>query len=721
MRNYRTVLQSVVARRIYGLFILCALLPVCALAFISWTQVSGATKAESLERLRHAGKNVGMTLIEGLFLLETELKSRAQALTYAPSAETRRLRTKAVSAGDNRFAALTVISRNGAARTLLGKPCADPVLNPGDLRHLSSGKALLFTDPSANQAGRLFMAVALKPDLPGNELLVAEINQAFLWALVEHTLPPETEICIIDVNGRPLYNSSRSLPGFIPQVMEKLAGSSIGHFEWRRRGEQALVNYWTAFLAPLFHAKPWIVIAGQNRDDAFRPVHLFGRTFLLVICLTLVVVSYLGSILIRRSLIPLATLRRGTQQLSQGDLEARVTLHSGDEFEELADTFNGMADHLQRQFSVIRETGRIVQLFMSAHDQTTIVRIALSVQESAISCDVLALSLIVPAIVNTAVTYRPRKDDAGYDRSMETVSVFAEDELLLFRGNTGYLRQTDGNRFSSLLEPMMQEGGRDFYLFPFFLKGSLAGILTIGYRQTPPRILEDLTQARKITDIIAVALENVRLIQELNQLNWGTISALANAVDAKSPWTAGHSSRVTRLALGIGRVLGLAEKELELLHLGGMLHDIGKIAVPEAILDKKGALTEEEYTIMKTHPMVGARILKPIHAYDKIVPMVTQHHEQYDGNGYPCGLAGDDIFLGARILAVADVFDALVSDRPYRAGWERSRVLSHIKGRAGSQFDPKIVDALLVVVTDPTIDPVAGDWDFPGIQGMGVS
>jgi putative nucleotidyltransferase with HDIG domain len=187
--------------------------------------------------------------------------------------------------------------------------------------------------------------------------------------------------------------------------------------------------------------------------------------------------------------------------------------------------------------------------------------------------------------------------------------------------------------------------------------------------------------------------------KRLNKLTWGTLSALARAIDAKSSWTAGHSERVTELALQIGRVLGLPKDRLKDLHRAGLLHDIGKIGTPPEILDKPGKLTDEEYRIICEHPERGMRILEPIEDYAEAVPMVMQHHEWFNGKGYPDGLARDEISLGARILAVADVFDALISERPYRTGMPSDRAVGTIKQGSGSQFDPMVVEAFLKVMT----------------------
>jgi len=185
------------------------------------------------------------------------------------------------------------------------------------------------------------------------------------------------------------------------------------------------------------------------------------------------------------------------------------------------------------------------------------------------------------------------------------------------------------------------------------------------------------------------------MVEELRDLNWSTITTLARTIDAKSPWTAGHSERVSQMSVGIARVMGLGEAELERLYRGGLLHDIGKIGVPISIIDKKGRLTDEEMAVMRSHVTVGARILEPLKALEDVLPIVLYHHERWDGNGYEAGLAGTDIPGLARLLCVADSYDAMRSDRPYRAGRSPDESREEIALCSGSQFDPDVVAAFV--------------------------
>ncbi|MFY9559835.1 MAG: HD domain-containing phosphohydrolase [Terriglobales bacterium] len=183
-------------------------------------------------------------------------------------------------------------------------------------------------------------------------------------------------------------------------------------------------------------------------------------------------------------------------------------------------------------------------------------------------------------------------------------------------------------------------------------------------------------------------------VEALEQLDLGTLTALARAIDAKSTWTAGHSERVTNLALRIGHAIGLPAGDLQIMHRGGLLHDIGKIGTPPAILDKPGKLEPEEMQIMRDHVKIGVRILEPIPCLREAMPIVAQHHEWFNGSGYPAGLAGENISLHARIFAVADCYDAIVSARPYRKGLPTQRALEILKQNSGTQFDPMPVEVL---------------------------
>ena len=205
--------------------------------------------------------------------------------------------------------------------------------------------------------------------------------------------------------------------------------------------------------------------------------------------------------------------------------------------------------------------------------------------------------------------------------------------------------------------------------------------------------------------MLAEALNNMasRIIdgtRERENILIGILIALTRTIDAKSPWTAGHSERVTRFAEAIGRGLRLNDDQMRVLSISAILHDIGKIAVPEQILDKPAKLTDEEFDIVRKHPRAGADIISSIPSYDPILAGIIHHHERWDGTGYPDGLKGENIPLFARIICLADVYDALTADRPYRSAWSSNQTIQFLEAQKAKMFDPTLVDVFKAIVND---------------------
>ena len=185
------------------------------------------------------------------------------------------------------------------------------------------------------------------------------------------------------------------------------------------------------------------------------------------------------------------------------------------------------------------------------------------------------------------------------------------------------------------------------------------------------------------------------------------LATLSRAIEARDPYTRGHSDRVTEIAEAIARRLGWSEERLALLQLGGPLHDIGKLGVSEEVLAKPGRLDEGELDEIREHPKLGARLLLRVAAFRAAIPYVLFHHERWDGKGYPTGRAGEEIPLEARVLAVADAFDAMTSDRPYRRALEQREAVAEVARCAGTQFDPEIVRVFLELFAEPAELPAA--------------
>ena len=193
----------------------------------------------------------------------------------------------------------------------------------------------------------------------------------------------------------------------------------------------------------------------------------------------------------------------------------------------------------------------------------------------------------------------------------------------------------------------------------------------------------------------AIAIKNFWLFTDMKELFLNTIKSLSSSIDAKDTYTYGHSDRVSKIGLAIAEELNLSFKEREVIYLAGLLHDVGKIGISEKVLHKPTNLNEEEYAEIKKHPGISAQIIGSIKQMEGIVPSIRHHHERFEGGGYPNGLKGEKIPLGARILAVADAFDAMTSDRPYRKSFSVEHAISEIKKYANIQFDPEVVNAFI--------------------------
>jgi putative nucleotidyltransferase with HDIG domain len=200
---------------------------------------------------------------------------------------------------------------------------------------------------------------------------------------------------------------------------------------------------------------------------------------------------------------------------------------------------------------------------------------------------------------------------------------------------------------------------------------------------------------RAIVNQGAVAVGHALTHEAMEEAFAGTIRSLAETIDAKDPSTRGHSDWVSKYAMMIGRALEYDEERLEVLKYSGYLHDIGKIGIPDGVLGKEEQLSTDEWRLMKKHPIVSSKILEPVQLPNVIKEAVRHHHERFDGKGYPYGLSGDAIPIESRILAVADSFEAMTSDRPYRKALSDEQAVGELKRCTGSQFDPKVVEAFL--------------------------
>jgi putative nucleotidyltransferase with HDIG domain len=666
------------------------------LAVISFFQVSDQLADNSQNRLHREALNLGMSIMERLIFAEAEMD--VVSTYYAQSAE---VGLNKIS-GDlmECFGGLAIISQDGSLlRTLLGDTRRWPALTTKLRNRIITGKALIFTSHRDDGSALVFMGKKIK-DKAGREItFLAEIKSHYLLGL-----PPEEQNTFgtvrvsIAERGRIIvstmtWEQNRNL---MSSLMSN--SSPIGSFSWSQGKDDYLASKAPLFLASRFNGPLWTLVLSEPKAEVYMPVASFKYTFILVTILALVVVMLLSTNQIRRYLVPLERLQEGTLRITKGDFSSRVDIKSNDEFEDLADSFNTMATKVDQQFKALDTMASIDRAILSVLDSDMIINTFLKRIGDILPCDAAGVCF--------------RQDDSGMRWINHIRSIFKngdeypeihrpnEEDLSLLQNNPEFLILTDDGPLPLYLMSLVHQGLKSFLVLPVIMNRQIKAIAYLASFRQNAFSRDYQIHARQVTDRMAVAFSNAYLVHELNNLNWGTLKALARVVDAKSPWTAGHSERVAAMAVKIGEALRLNRRQIDDLGKAGMLHDIGKVSTPRAILDKPSKLTAEEYGIIKEHPEKGASILEPITQYAEMIPVVLQHHERYDGQGYPKGLLGPELTLGARILAVADAFDAMTSDRPYRRGMNIYEAVREIKQEAGQQFDPRVVQAFLRVMAE---------------------
>jgi len=351
-----------------------------------------------------------------------------------------------------------------------------------------------------------------------------------------------------------------------------------------------------------------------------------------------------------------------------------------------------MSVEMAKRIDVILTLDEINKAISSSLSHEKIIHTAMENIERIVSCEFVAIvgmdadELAVRSVHCTKITL-PSEFEAGARLTGPSLARTA-----FTRGRNEYIPSLTRARRRSPLDRNLQTAGIESLLaVPLVSKETTTGVLLLGDTDPDCFVREDAFVIEKIASQLSVALENARLYEEMQALFIGTVTSLSNAIDAKSSWTKGHSERVMHLAADLAREMGLPDTIVERAKLGGLLHDIGKIGIIEALLEKPEMLDEDEFPPMRLHPEKGIAILAPIEQLKDVLPGILHHHERFDGTGYPNQLQGEDIPLIARIISVVDAYDAMVSPRPYHQGLSPGKAMEELERCSGTQFDPRVV------------------------------
>lgn len=676
-------LRSRVGRRILALFVACALVPTAALTYVAYRHVTAQLLDETEVRLRGASKTAGMEIMLHLQELHTGLDRQAAAVASTGAARTLEAGFVGVGLSDER-----------GFRLLAGEMRPPGPLPAAQAQHVAGGRISIVVDRSSG-AGRLLLVRPLDPAGDPRTLLWGELAPAQIWSSggAGSLMGENQDLCVFDGDLLPL-TCTREMP---PAAVREASIGRSGSLAWETPSGPYLGGHFTLFLGFEYGAPSWTVVVSESRGDVLAPLAAFRRSFVAIVLLALGAVVLLSITQIRRSLTPLEELTRGTRRLAAQDFSEPVVVPSRDEFGQLADSFNAMADQLQSQFGRLEALHSFDRAALAAKDREGVVAAVLSAVEGTVGPGRTALALPdreepdqwrITLLGGTQLHWRAVDMPAGMQQFLEN----GEGPARISREDAG---------FAAVLESL--EGENAAIAFPLRHGTDLAAVLFLGLQGRGNRPLP-AAAAQQLADQLSLALSRVQVMEELHALNRGTLIALARAIDANSPWTAGHSERVSAMAQLIGRQMSFPAEDLDRLEIGGLIHDVGKIGVSADIINKPGALTAAELEAVRAHTTLGASILAPVRAYQDLLPLVRWHHELLDGSGYPDGISGEQIPPLVRVMTVADIFDALVSKRPYRDALPLAEAVALLRQGRESKFDGRVIDGFLQVLVSGHVE-----------------
>ncbi|GAB4252481.1 MAG: hypothetical protein Kow00129_13400 [Thermoleophilia bacterium] len=425
----------------------------------------------------------------------------------------------------------------------------------------------------------------------------------------------------------------------------------------------------------------------------------------------LLIFTGVGTLISRSITKPISNLAEVSEDIAAGNLAREIELGGEDEVGKLSRSVATMTENLSAQ---LQELGLLHQVSLTVNSSLELDYVLETLLESAIR--VLGAdggSIMLLSRDGAELEVKVARGQGARDIVDETVNVDSEATAAWVVRNRRALLLPDD--IEELGEPVATRAEITSSIsVPIETRDAVVGVLNLNLFDPEKKFdRHTVTFVRTLGHHTAMSIDKARHHQEVNGLYTGLMQALARTIDAKDRYTYGHSEMVARYAGLIGRAMGLDSASLKGLETAAYLHDVGKIGVRDAVLTKPGRLTPIERRVVETHPLVGAQILERIVFPWPVVDAVRHHHERYDGTGYPHGLQGEEIPLQARILAVADSFDAMTSNRPYRQGRTVDEALEELVKCSGSQFDPRIISVFLEISDQVRAALHAGRQEFP--------
>ncbi len=434
-----------------------------------------------------------------------------------------------------------------------------------------------------------------------------------------------------------------------------------------------------------------------------------AQDVLRLVMLVVIASIFIGYFVLKYTMRKVMEVVQQARQTAEQSIGEPLDLGDGDEIGELARAFNRITSELQQKIDALESSRALVKRLLSRigtaivsyESVDNILELIIENASTALEAQMGSL-LLVDGEKHELEVKTAWCSDGQFDRSERLTFP----RMRMGEGIAGWvakenapMRATGSPAAVGLVTSRVKEGA--VLCVPLIIREKTIGAFAVLREDASRQFAEDeKVLLANIALQIAVAIENYRLNLDMEYTYLETITALAMAVEAKEPYTAGHSKRVGYYAVQIAEALGLDDEMKRMLQHAGLLHDIGKIGIKDDILLKPASLTPEEWRVMQQHSVIGEAILKPVRSLAKVAEIVRCHHERYDGSGYPDGIKGEKIPLAARILVVADSYDAMATDRPYRKRLSLQEAIAELRDGSGTQFDPKAVEAFIPLLLE---------------------
>jgi HAMP domain-containing protein len=453
----------------------------------------------------------------------------------------------------------------------------------------------------------------------------------------------------------------------------------------------------------------YVVSLEMNREGIVNYTLSHIQQFILFSSLMMLISILLGRIFAGHIVKPIKKLSEVAHARADGNLEREFKTDRNDEIGILAGSLNTMTrkidshvKEIERRMKTMETMNKIDKAVLSSISRTDLLDQVISLVSSLYNIGSISMFLYNEENKGFDLLSRYRGKSQGIlaEKPFIPAGNIGTDALKRIQQVFQFTPRLEEKSYRELFEKLAGGEIGVGLNVPVYMSDRYLGSMILARDEAHPFSGEETESIVMLADQVGIAVQSIRYLEEKEQLLLGILLALTRSIDAKSKWTAGHSERVAAYSEKLAFRLNLEEAAVRTVTFSAILHDIGKIAVSEVILDKPGKLTTDEFALIQEHPRTGARIIADIPSYDTILPGILYHHEHWDGSGYPDGLAGDAIPLSSRIITVADVWDAITADRPYRKGFPRMEAIDFMKKNCGALFDSTIVEVFLEIINE---------------------